>query len=246
MPVNRRSNLCCCYPLDCTMHVPSQRLVISSQRHELSVKCFCCEGHWSRAGLIRQGTRSSFQEIRNVCGRWSCKPSILMEKHSSLHMNTDDNWSYVTVLGRLYSLLWDSTTMEGYWWKSHFWILRPSTFDVSLPADWKQLPMQVKDLNIEEGGAFTVSSADELLSSVPWWWIRVAAAVLLLLLASWPNVRRILQPKYVCHNSILCDKSAMEFQITKKSISWHETIWPEILDSTPQHDCLKLEEAMTV
>jgi len=28
-------------------------------------------------------------------------------------------------------------------------------------------PLQVKDLNIEEGGAFTVSSADELLAAVP-------------------------------------------------------------------------------
>ncbi len=48
------------------------------------------------------------------------------------------------------------------------------------PAEWQRgvmdleqgtgvitLPLQVKDLNIEEGGAFTVSSADELLAAVP-------------------------------------------------------------------------------
>ncbi len=34
-------------------------------------------------------------------------------------------------------------------------------------TDMSLFPVQVKDLNIEEGGAFTVSSADELLAAVP-------------------------------------------------------------------------------
>lgn len=48
---------------------------------------------------------------------------------------------------------------------SHVWCWLPSILRV-MSRQFVCVDMQVKELNLEEGGAFTVSSADEILSAL--------------------------------------------------------------------------------
>ena len=111
----------------------------------------CCAGHWCGAGLDRQGLGPPLPQIHPARRGWRGGSTLLscICRACPLISVTDPAFAYHPQIASSSSLVIKSEKR------------RTETF-----LTVEDVAVQVKALNLEEGGAFTVSSADNILAGL--------------------------------------------------------------------------------